>query len=349
MEICGGQTRTIIQFGLDQLLPSQVRLLHGPGCPVCVTPVEDIDRAIELARRPGHILATFGDMVRVPGSRESLQEAKGRGADVRILYSPLDALTIARKNPDKEVVFFGIGFETSSVVTAAAVKRAAHLQLANFSLLCCHVCVPAAIEALLGASDNTVQAFIAPGHVCTVMGATEYRDLAGRFQVPFAIAGFEPVDILQGILQLIEGLESGTQDALTAVTIPYSRSVSPEGSLPGRSLLQQVFALADKNWRGIGLIPGGGLVLREEFQAFDARVKFSFQSPSAIEETVCRMGEVLRGVVKPPDCPAFARSCRPEHPLGAAMVSPEGACAIYYRFRSGAIDDSQEGANDAAS
>jgi hydrogenase expression/formation protein HypD len=330
MEICGGQTRTIIQFGLDQLLPQHIRVLHGPGCPVCVTPVEDIDTAVHLSMNPEIILATFGDMMRVPGSGGSLQDASGRGGAVRVLYSPLDALALAEANPGREIVFFGIGFETSAVVTAAVVHQAAVRKIRNFSLLCCHVRIPPAIRLLLSSETNTVQGFIAPGHVCTVTGSSEYIELAKQFNTPFVITGFEPVDLLQGILILIEILESGTHET----RIQYSRSVSPQGSVHGRAILEKIFTPCDKNWRGIGRVPEGGFQMRNSYAAFDARLKFECAIDESGENTSCRMGEVLRGTIKPTDCAAFGRDCRPNHPLGASMVSTEGACAIYYRFRS---------------
>jgi hydrogenase expression/formation protein HypD len=341
MEICGGQTRTIIQYGLDQLLSPLIELIHGPGCPVCVTPVEDINAAIALAKKPGHILATFGDMVRVPGSSESLQDAKAHGADVRILYSPLDAIKMAQNNPDKQVIFFGIGFETSSVVTATAVHHAKILNIGNFSLLCCHVRVPAAIEALLASPQNTIQAFIAPGHVCAVMGQEEYLHLAQRFKTPFVITGFEPVDILQGTLQAIEALESGSQTCCNQ----YSRAVSQDGNIPGRDLLKRVFTVVDKKWRGIGHVPQGGFALNPEYRQFDAGQRLFGGGAAPEENVLCRMGDILRGTIKPPDCQAFGKSCRPEHPLGASMVSTEGACAVYFQFRAD-DEDTQEDLHD---
>jgi hydrogenase expression/formation protein HypD len=330
MEICGGQTRTIVQYALDQLLPDKIRILHGPGCPVCVTSVENIDTAIELAMKPDVIIATFGDMMRVPGSSGTLQKTKAQGGDIRVFYSPLDALTLAQANPGKQVVFFGIGFETSAVVTAAALHQAKTKKIDNFSLLCCHVRIPPAIDALLSSNDNTVQGFIAPGHVCTVTGLVEYQTLAERFKTPFVITGFEPVDILQGISMLIECLESGSHDA----RIQYSRSVSTRGSLHGRMLMETVFDICDKQWRGIGMIRQGGYSIRDEYHDFDASHKFACSTIAQDDAGICRMGDVLRGAIRPVDCRAFGSACTPEHPLGASMVSTEGACAIYYQYRS---------------
>jgi hydrogenase expression/formation protein HypD len=327
MEVCGGQTHTLIRHGIDELLAGVVDLIHGPGCPVCVTPVKQIDQALALAENPRVILASFGDMLRVPGSRGDLLQARARGGDVRIVYSPLDALEIALRNPDREVVFFAVGFETTAPANAMAVWRARELGTVNFSLLVAQVTVPAAMRAVLAAPGNRVEAFLAPGHVCTVTGWEEYHALARDFRVPVVVTGFEPVDLLQGILMAVEQLEGGSH----SVENQYVRAVRMDGNRPARELMDRVFGVVDREWRGLGPIPGSGLALREEFRSFDAEVRFSLESIPDQESGACRAGEVLQGRLKPTECPAFGTLCTPEAPLGAPMVSSEGACAAYYR------------------
>lgn len=329
MEVCGGQTHAIVKFGIDELLPGQITLIHGPGCPVCVTPIEIIDKAIEIAARPGVIFTSFGDMLRVPGSATDLLSVKARGGDVRVVYSPVDAVKLARQNPSKEVVFFGVGFETTAPATAMAVFQAAKLQLKNFSLLVSHVLVPPAIEAVLGAPDARVQAFLAAGHVCTVMGYEEYIPLARKYRVPIVVTGFEPLDILQGVLMCVQQLESGQAE----VENQYSRSVRREGNQPARELVTRIFEVVPRKWRGVGEIPRSGMGLREEYRAFDAEHRFQLTEHHVDEPKDCLSGLVLQGKIKPHECPAFGKRCTPEHPLGATMVSSEGACAAYYRYR----------------
>jgi hydrogenase expression/formation protein HypD len=334
MEICGGQTHSIVRYGLDQLLPPDVELIHGPGCPVCVTAAETIDRAIALARRPNVILCSFGDMLRVPGSegQRDLLSAKALGGDVRILYSPLDALAIAQANPNKQVVFFAVGFETTAPATAMAVFQAAQQGLKNFSLLVSHVRVPPAMEAILAAPDCQVQGFLAAGHVCTVMGLEEYRAIAPRYHVPIVITGFEPVDILQGLYCCLEQLEAGQAE----VENQYARSVQPAGNLDAQALIKAVFQVVPQLWRGIGQIPASGLGLRHEFAAFDVNNKLGLATTSATATDTaseCISGQILQGIRKPHDCPSFGTRCTPDKPLGAPMVSTEGACAAYYRYR----------------
>jgi len=329
MEICGGQTHSIMRHGIDRMLPDGVTLLHGPGCPVCVTPTESIDRAIAIAGEPGVILCSFGDMLRVPGDTGSLLAARARGADVRMVYSPLDALTIARETPDRQVVFFAIGFETTAPATAMAVAQAARDGIRNFSLLVAHVLVPPAIEALLRAPDNPVQGFLAAGHVCTIMGFRQYEPIARSYQVPIVVTGFEPVDLLQGILACIRQLEAGRAE----VENTYSRMVRREGNQTALALVSKVFAVRAQRWRGMGEIAESGLGLAPDYADYDASIRFAnVASPPALPSE-CRAGEVLRGVLRPFDCPAFGTRCTPERPLGATMVSSEGACAAYYRYR----------------
>ncbi|MEA3248053.1 MAG: hydrogenase formation protein HypD [Gemmatimonadota bacterium] len=335
MEVCGGQTHTIVRQGLDELLEGAVEMIHGPGCPVCVTPLEQIDKALILAARPGVIFTSFGDMLRVPGSDCDLQQVRARGGNVRVVYSPLDALALARRNPDKEVVFFAVGFETTAPANAMAVWRAAELGVTNFSVLVSHVTVPPAITAIMEAPDNRVQGFLAAGHVCAVMGWTEYEPIAARYEVPIVVTGFEPTDILEGMLMAVRQLEQGRHE----VENQYVRSVRREGTVPARARVEAVFELANRKWRGIGEIPMSGLRLREEFAAFDAERKFGLGDIAVDEPAECHAGEVLTGHLKPPRCPAFGTLCTPEHPLGALMVSAEGACAAYYhnaRHRPGA-------------
>ncbi|HEX7423253.1 MAG TPA: hydrogenase formation protein HypD [Terriglobales bacterium] len=333
MEICGGQTHTIMRYGLDELLPSNVELVHGPGCPVCVTPLEAIDKAIELASHPDVILVSYGDMLRVPGSHSDLSRAKATGADVRIVYSPTEAVRIACAHPDHKVVFLAIGFETTAPANAMAVWQARREGLTNFSMLVSHVLVPPAIRALLASPENRVQGFIAPGHVCTVMGYTEYETLVRDFDMPIVVGGFEPVDLLEAILMLVKQLERGAAQ----VENQYVRSVSYQGNRPAQQIMKEVFEIADQKWRGIGLIPQSGLRLRAEFAAYDADKVFDLALITADEPAECISAQVLRGLKKPTDCPAFAMRCTPENPLGAPMVSAEGACAAYYHYRRHAV------------
>jgi hydrogenase expression/formation protein HypD len=329
MEVCGGQTHAIVKFGIDELLPKQITLIHGPGCPVCVTPLEIIDKALDIAARPNVIFTSFGDMLRVPGSTTDLLSVKARGGDVRIVYSPLDAVRLAGENPAKEVVFFGVGFETTAPATAMAVYQAAHKQLKNFSLLVSHVLVPPAMEALLSSPDCKVQGFLAAGHVCTVMGFEEYFPVAAKYHVPIVVTGFEPMDILQGVLMVVQQLESGRAE----VENQYARAVRREGNQPAQKLIREVFRVIPRKWRGVGEIPQSGLGLNEAYAAFDAEKKFGLTGHHVDEPTECLSGLVLQGQIKPHECPAFGTKCTPEHPLGATMVSGEGACAAYYRYR----------------
>jgi len=329
MEVCGGQTHAIVKFGIDELLPQQITLIHGPGCPVCVTPLELIDKALEIATRPGVILCSFGDMLRVPGSNADLLSVKAGGGDVRITYSPLDAVKIAEQHPDKDVVFFAVGFETTAPATAMAVYQAARKGLTNFTLLVSHVLVPPAIEAILRAPDRRVQGFLAAGHVCTVMGWEEYIPIAAKYRVPIVVTGFEPLDILQGVLMCVRLLEGGRAE----VRNQYSRAVRQEGNRSAQQLIREVFQVTPRKWRGIGEIPQSGLGLREPYAAFDAERKFGVAGLRVEEPTECLSGLVLQGKLKPRECPAFGTRCNPEHPLGATMVSSEGACAAYYRYR----------------
>jgi hydrogenase expression/formation protein HypD len=334
MEVCGGQTHTIVRQGIDELLDGAIEMIHGPGCPVCVTPLEQIDRAVYLAGRPDVIFTSFGDMLRVPGSDCDLQQVRARGGDVKVVYSPLDALTIAEKHPDKEVVFFAVGFETTAPANAMAVAEAARRGLSNFSVLVSHVTVPPAMEAILSAPDNRVQGFLAAGHVCTIMGWTEYEPIAQRHRVPIVVTGFEPLDILEGMLMVVEQLECGE----ARVDNQYVRAVYRDGNQLAQDAVNRVFELRDRQWRGIGMIPASGLGVRPEYSAWDAEVKFALSNIVAVEPLDCHAGEVLRGQLKPFDCPSFGSRCTPEHPMGAPMVSSEGACAAYYnygRFRHG--------------
>jgi hydrogenase expression/formation protein HypD len=328
MEICGGQTHTLMRSGIDALLADRLELVHGPGCPVCVTPLEMIDRAIAIARRPGVIFTSFGDMLRVPGSETDLLAVKAHGGDVRIVYSPLDALRLAQRHPDREVVFFAVGFETTAPANAMAVHHARQLGVGNFSVLVSHVLVPPAMEAILAAPHNRVQGFLAAGHVCAVAGYEDYFAIAERYGVPIVVTGFEPLDLLQGLLMLVRMLESGR----VAVENQYSRVVRPEGNRPARAVIDEVFAITDRKWRGIGSIPLSGLALREAYAEFDAERRFGVESIAADEPAECMAGAVLQGLLRPPDCPAFGTRCTPERPLGAPMVSTEGACAAYYQY-----------------
>jgi hydrogenase expression/formation protein HypD len=329
MEVCGGQTHAIVKFGIDELLPEQIELIHGPGCPVCVTPLEVIDQALEIAARPDVIFTSFGDMLRVPGSSTDLLSVKAQGGDVRMVYSPLDAVKIAGQNPTKAVVFFGVGFETTAPATAMAVYSAAQQGFKNFTLLVSHVLVPPAIEALMASPECRVQAFLAAGHVCTVMGYEEYFPLAKKHRVPIVVTGFEPLDILHGILLTVAQLESGRAE----VENQYARAVRREGNQPAQELIRKVFKVVPRKWRGIGEIPLSGLGLADEFQAFDAAKTFGLADRRVDEPAECIAGLILQGQKKPRECPAFGTRCTPEHPFGATMVSSEGACATYYRYR----------------
>jgi len=333
MEVCGGQTHAIVKFGIDELLPADVTLVHGPGCPVCVTPLEMIEKALEIASLPDVTFCSFGDMLRVPGRDRDLQSVKAEGGDVRIVYSPLDAVRLARQHPDRQVVFFAVGFETTAPANAMAVFQAAALRLANFSLLVSHVLVPPAMEAILAAPGCRVQGFLAAGHVCAVMGYREYRPLAEKYRVPIVVTGFEPLDILEGIYLCVRQLEEGRAE----VENQYARAVREEGNRPARALVTDVFEIAARKWRGVGEIPSSGLRLRERYAAFDAERRFGVADRSVEEPTECISGLVLQGQAKPGDCPAFAGRCTPEHPLGATMVSSEGACAAYHRYRRLAV------------
>lgn len=329
MEVCGGQTHSIIRHAIDQLLPEEVELIHGPGCPVCVTPLEVIDRALAIAARPGVIFCSFGDMLRVPGTDRDLFRVRGEGGDVRVVYSPLDALKIARENPDREVVFFGIGFETTAPPNAMAVHLARKQGLRNFSMLVSHVRVPPAIEAIMDSPDCRVQAFLAAGHVCSVMGTAEYPALAERHRVPIVVTGFEPLDILEGIRRTVRQLEHGEHTVDNA----YPRAVRPEGNPAARAMLEDVFEVTDRAWRGIGVIPQSGWRLAPRYRDHDAEHRFDVGGIRTSEPAQCRAGEVLQGLLKPHQCEAFGTVCTPRTPLGATMVSSEGACAAYYLYR----------------
>ena len=329
MEVCGGQTHAIVKFGIDELLPKNITLIHGPGCPVCVTPLEVIDQALEIAARPEVIFTSFGDMLRVPGSTTDLLAVNAKGGDVRIVYSPLDAVKLAAENPAREVVFFGVGFETTAPATAMAVYQAAQKGLHNFSLLISHVLVPPAIEALMSSPDCRVQGFLAAGHVCAVMGYEEYFPLAKKFRVPIVVTGFEPLDILQGVLMTVQQLESGRAE----VENQYARAVSRAGNQPAQDLIKKVFKVVARKWRGIGEIPQSGLGLGAAYAQFDAARKFKVTDHRVEEQAECIAGLILQGLKKPHECSAFGTRCTPEHPFGATMVSSEGACAAYYRYR----------------
>ena len=328
MEVCGGQTHSIIRNGIDQLLPEGVELIHGPGCPVCVTPLELIDKALAIASRPGVVFCSFGDMLRVPGSQRDLFAVKGQGGDVRVVYSPLDALELARRNPDRQVVFFGVGFETTAPANAIAVHLAKREGLANFSMLVSHVLVPPAIEAIMSSPTNRVQAFLAAGHVCSVMGYWQYPPLAERYRVPIVITGFEPLDVLEGIRRAVQQLERGE----SFVDNAYARAVTHEGNRHAQALLEQVFEPTDRGWRGIGVIPASGWRLSPAYRDYDAEARFDVGRIESQESGLCRAGEVLQGAIKPHQCEAFGRQCTPRTPLGATMVSSEGACAAYYDY-----------------
>ncbi len=328
MEICGGQTHAIMRYGLDQLLPEEIELVHGPGCPVCVTSLELIDKAQAIAAQPGVIFTSYGDMLRVPGSRSDLFSIRAAGGDVRVVYSPLDALEIAKKNPDKQVVFFAIGFETTAPANAMSVLQAKSLKLSNYSVLVSHVRVPPAMHAILSSPSNRVQGFLAAGHVCAVMGYWEYLPIAHKYQVPITVTGFEPLDIAQGILMTVKNLEQGKIETANA----YKRVVTQEGNLPAQEVINQIFIECDQKWRGIGVIPMSGWRLRPELIDYDAEQQFSVAEITPDESAECIAGQILQGLKKPHDCTAFGSKCTPENPLGATMVSSEGACAAYYRY-----------------
>jgi hydrogenase expression/formation protein HypD len=328
MEICGGQTHTLIKAGITAMLPPDLTLIHGPGCPVCVTPLEMIDRALIIAQQPGVILTSFGDMLRVPGSTTDLLSVKANGGDVRMVYSPLDAVKLAQKHPERQVVFFAVGFETTAPATAMAVWHAKHHAIPNFSVVCAHVLVPPAMEMLLNMPATRVQGFLAAGHVCAIMGYWEYEPIAQRFGVPIVVTGFEPLDLLQGIYMTICALEAGRAE----VENQYSRAVVRKGNQPAQHMLQQIFEPCDRHWRGIGLIPRSGYRLKPAFATFDAIQRFAVEAVETSESPLCIAGEILQGLKKPPQCCAFAHQCTPEHPLGAPMVSSEGACAAYYHY-----------------
>lgn len=329
MEVCGGQTHAIVKFGIDELLPKEINLIHGPGCPVCVTSLELIDKSIEIASQKNVIFCSFGDMMRVPGSKKDLLTVKAEGGDVRMLYSPLDAVKIAKENPGKEVVFFAVGFETTAPANAMAVYQAKELGLKNFSILVSHVLVAPAMEAILSSKSNRVQGFLAAGHVCTVMGYNEYFPISQKYNVPIVVTGFEPLDILQGIYMCVKQLEEKRFD----VENQYARAVKREGNQKAQEIINKVFKIGARKWRGIGEIPDSGLVLQNEYLDFDASLKFGLADMNVEEPKECISGLILQGIKKPNECPAFGKICTPEHPLGATMVSSEGACAAYYRYR----------------
>lgn len=329
MEVCGGQTHSIVRFGIDELLPKEINLIHGPGCPVCVTPVELIDKAVAIAERPEVIFCSFGDMLRVPGTHSDLFGVKSRGGDIRIVYSPLDCLKVAEENPGKQVVFFAVGFETTAPANAMSVFEARRRGLPNYSILVSHVLVPPALEAVLSSPQRRVDGFIAAGHVCTIMGTQEYEPLVEKHKVPIVVAGFEPVDLLQAIHMLVKQLEEGRHD----VENQYERLVRKEGNRPAQALIQQVFEVRDRAWRGIGVIPQSGWGLRKDYADYDAELRFQVEGVGGPESSECQSGLVLQGIIKPHQCPAFGTTCTPDNPLGATMVSNEGACAAYYRYR----------------
>lgn len=328
MEICGGQTHSLVKNGILDMLPEQITMVHGPGCPVCVTSVSVIDEAIYLASQPNVILCSFGDMLRVPGSRKSLLEAKAEGADVRILYSPLEAVELAKKNPDKEVVFFAVGFETTAPANALSVVHADNQGVHNYSILASHVLVPPAMEAILSDEENQIDSFLAAGHVCTIMGMEEYYPVAEKYQIPIVVTGFEPVDLLQGIVMAVRQLEKGEYK----VENQYARSVQREGNRMAQDTIQKVFEVSDRTWRGIGSIPQSGYEVNERYRQYNSRIKFAIDIPLAEENKECISGDIMKGLKKPRQCPNFGTKCKPEHPLGAPMVSSEGACAAYYQY-----------------
>lgn len=333
MEVCGGQTHSLVKNGIIQLLPEKVQMIHGPGCPVCVTPLHLIDKAIHLAEEKDVMLCSFGDMLRVPGSKKSLLQAKASGADIRILYSPLEAVQLASENPDKEVVFFAVGFETTAPANALSIDKADHLGLTNFSILASQVLVPPAMEAVIEDEESKIDAFLAAGHVCTIMGIEEYYPLVAHYKIPMVVTGFEPVDLLQGILLTVQQLEKGE----TLLQNQYSRVVKPKGNEKAQELIHKIFQVSDREWRGIGTIPKSGLEVRPEYAAFDANLKFNIHIPKVEEPKECIAGLVLKGIKKPMECSQFGKKCTPQNPMGAPMVSSEGACAAYYHF-SGAAE-----------
>ena len=338
MEVCGGQTHAIVKFGVDELLPPEITLVHGPGCPVCVTPLELIEKAIEIAARPNVMFCSFGDMLRVPGRDRDLLSVKAAGGDVRIVYSPLDALALAERFPDREVVFFAVGFETTAPANAMAVFQAARKGVTNFSLLVSHVLVPPAMEAILSSPASKVQGFLAAGHVCTVMGFTEYEPIVAKYRVPIVVTGFEPVDILQGVFMCVKQLEEGRAE----VENQYARAVRRLGNQPAQQVVSEVFRVVSRKWRGIGEIPQSGLGLQPAYTRYDAELRFDVADRVLDEPRQCISGLIMQGLKKPHECPAFGDVCTPEHPLGATMVSSEGACAAYYRYRRIRVDDAGE-------
>ncbi len=328
MEVCGGQTHSLVKNGILNVLPKEITMVHGPGCPVCVTPLHLIDEAIYLAEEKGVILCSFGDMIRVPGSKKSILEAKAQGADIRILYSPLEAVNIAKENPDKEVVFFAVGFETTAPANALSVLHAEKLGLTNYSILTSHVLVPPAIKAIMEDSECTIDAFLAAGHVCAIMGYWEYPELADKYKVPIVVTGFEPLDLLQGILMTVRQLEEGRCE----VENQYSRIVVKEGNLSAQDIINKVFEVTDRAWRGLDTIPKSGYGIKDNYAAYDASKKFVIDIEKASESKECMAGDIMKGIIKPNECPAFGKKCTPQNPLGAPMVSSEGACAAYYHF-----------------
>ncbi len=332
MEVCGGQTHSLVKHGILDLLPSEVNMIHGPGCPVCVTPVHLIDKAIYLAEEKGAILCSYGDMLRVPGAQKSLLDSKASGADIRILYSPLEAVEIAKSNPDKEVVFFAVGFETTAPANALSVLQAAESGVNNYSILTSHVLVPPAIEAVMDDEECNIDGFLAAGHVCTIMGISEYGPIVDKYNIPIVVTGFEPIDLLQGILMVVKQLEQGSSE----LENQYSRVVRTEGNLKAMEMIQNVFEVQDRVWRGIGNIPESGYEINAQYAAYDANLKFKVDIPDSPENEECIAGQVLKGIKKPKDCPQFGKKCKPEFPLGAPMVSSEGACAAYYHFSQAA-------------
>ena len=328
MEVCGGQTHSLVKHGILNLLPENVTMVHGPGCPVCVTPVELIDQAVYVAEERNAILCSFGDMIRVPGTKKSLLQAKAEGSDIRIVYSPLDALKIASENPDREVVFFAVGFETTAPANALSVTQANSMGITNYSILTSHVLVPPAMEAILSDPENSIDGFLAAGHVCTIMGLQEYHPIAEKYSVPIVATGFEPVDLIQGILMVVQQLEEGRHE----VENQYSRVVQPQGNAHAMTTIDSVFEISDRAWRGLGTIPLSGFELKGKFNKYDARHKFSSFTAAEKIENDCRAGEVLKGMLKPIQCPHFGKACTPENPMGAPMVSSEGACAAYYHY-----------------
>jgi hydrogenase expression/formation protein HypD len=333
MEICGGQTHSLVKNGILDMLPGNINMVHGPGCPVCVTGVDVIDEAIYLAHQPNTVLCSFGDMLRVPGSKGSLLEAKAEGADIRILYSPLEAVQLAKENPDKQVVFFAVGFETTAPANALSVIQADALDLNNYSILASHVLVPPAMEAILGDPENRIDGFLAAGHVCTIMGTDEYDPIAQKYQCPIVVTGFEPVDLLQGILMAVKQLEAGAYK----VENQYARCVQREGNRMAQQTIEEVFRIDDRAWRGIGEIPESGYEVNERYQRYNARKKFKIRITKAGENPSCISGDIMKGLKKPRQCPNFGIGCKPEHPLGAPMVSSEGACAAYYHYAENRI------------